>query len=238
MTTRNLILVCWTTLIGLLLMGASAADTSPRLDRFESSIRAFEGQDRLTPPPAGGTVFVGSSSVVRWVGLEKDFADYHAINRGFGGSTIPEINFYSDRIVVCYRPRRIVFYAGTNDIAEGHDGSRVCADFRQFVGHVRKALPNVHIYFISMSMPPSRVQWRREYDVGNRCIQNFIARTHGLRFIDVTRAMTDGSGNPRAELFGPDALHMTPMGYALWTPMVRKALQDEEKDERATSHGE
>lgn len=34
--------------------------------RFEAEIRAFEAADRTSPPPVGGGVFVGSSSIKNW----------------------------------------------------------------------------------------------------------------------------------------------------------------------------
>jgi len=35
-------------------------------DRWEPAIRAFEAEDARTPPPKGGILFVGSSSIRMW----------------------------------------------------------------------------------------------------------------------------------------------------------------------------
>ena len=52
--------------------GASAAGAlDPR--RFEAEIRAFEAADRASPPPLGGVVFIGSSSIRAWDSLAADF---------------------------------------------------------------------------------------------------------------------------------------------------------------------
>jgi hypothetical protein len=36
-------------------------------------------------------------------------APVSVLNRGFGGSRIPDVTFYADRIVLPYEPRGIVF---------------------------------------------------------------------------------------------------------------------------------
>jgi lysophospholipase L1-like esterase len=192
---------------------------------FELAIRNFERQDKVSPPPAGATLFVGSSTFTRWKTLESEFKDCHAVNRGFGGSTIPDINRYIDRIVINYKPARIVFYAGTNDIAEGHTAQQVFDDFRSFVEKVHASLPDTQVYFISLSVAPCRLQLSKVFDQGNNLVKAYVvAKNSYLHFIDVTPVMHDKSGALRGEFFGPDNLHMTRAGYDAWMPVLRKAL--------------
>lgn len=191
---------------------------------FEHDIKDFEASDKVEPPPQHGTVFVGSSTFTKWTSLESEFREFKAINRGFGGSTIPDINYYVDRIVTKYHPNRIVFYAGTNDIAEGHSGKRVSEDFEKFAQKVQAALPGTEVYFVSMSMAPSRVKWASEYEVGNDLIHCFTKNTPHFHYIDVTPVMHDRDGKPREDFFLFDRLHMTPAGYAAWKPIIRQAL--------------
>ncbi|RME10337.1 MAG: hypothetical protein D6816_03460, partial [Bacteroidetes bacterium] len=87
------------------------------LTRFEEEIKAFEEADKKSMPPAGAILFVGSSSIRMWPSLDSAFAPLPVIQRGFGGSTIPEVLHYADRIVWKYQPKVIVFYCGENDIA-------------------------------------------------------------------------------------------------------------------------
>ena len=85
---------------------APAAAPAPlQLDRHESEIRAFETADRARMPAPGGIVFTGSSSIRMWRSLVADFAGLPVLNRGFGGSTLPEVNHYFSRVVTPYRPR-------------------------------------------------------------------------------------------------------------------------------------
>ena len=68
---------------------AAAAALDPT--RFEAEIRAFEAADRARPPPLGGVVFVGSSSIKNWTDVAADFPSVAPLNRGFGGSTWADV---------------------------------------------------------------------------------------------------------------------------------------------------
>ncbi len=212
-------------LLLIVLIGNGALAFEPPIDRFERDIEAFESADSLKPPPPGCTLFIGSSTFQHWHTLEDQFKYFRAINRGFGGSTIPEINHYEDRAALNYKPARIVFYAGTNDIAEGHSGEQVYRDFVKFCTHAKEILPNVQIFFISMSVAPSRLRWQREYETGNKLIKEFCAREKNMHYIDVLSVMRDENGELKRDYFLLDRLHMTPAGYAAWTPIIRDALK-------------
>jgi hypothetical protein len=112
-----------------------ASDEEPT--RFEAEIRAYEAQDRASPPPTGGIVLVGSSSIKNWSDVTSDFPSLPILNRGFGGSTLADVLYYFDRVVLHYRPRLVVLYAGDNDLAMGRTPDRVVSDFRLFVRQVR-----------------------------------------------------------------------------------------------------
>jgi hypothetical protein len=52
-----------------------------------------------------------------WRTLADDMKPLDVINRGFGGSQIAQVNHYVARIVINYRPRAVVLYAGENDLS-------------------------------------------------------------------------------------------------------------------------
>src|SRR4051812_12790590 len=85
-------------------------------DKWTKAIDDFTQADAGHPPPRDGVVFVGSSSIVKWTTLEKDFPTVPVIKRGFGGSELADSVFYADRIVIPYHPRIVVVYAGDNDL--------------------------------------------------------------------------------------------------------------------------
>ncbi len=191
---------------------------------FENDIQAFEAADQQNAPAPGGVVFVGSSSIRLWNSLQQDFPDLNVINRGFGGSRIIDSVRFADRIVTPYAPKMIVFYAGTNDLAEGAQPEVLLGQYMEFVARVRAKLPNVPIAFVAVSPAPSR--WNNAANIRktNALIEQFCALVPGLQYIDTFSLMLDANGQPRPELFVEDRLHMTPAGYAIWAKTVAPYL--------------
>lgn len=189
---------------------------------FEKEIRAFEEHDRRQPPPADAVLFIGSSSIRLWTTLSEDFPDLPVINRGFGGSQIADSTRYADRIVIPYHPRRIVMYAGDNDIAAGKRPGQVLDDFAVFVQKVRTALPDVPIDFISIK--PSLLRWKLVDQIreANRLVERHTRQEKNLGYIDVFSPMLSADGKPRRELFRDDGLHLNRQGYALWAMVIRR----------------
>ena len=112
------------------------------LTRFDEAIAAFEAADKTAPPPANAFLFVGSSSIRKWETLAEDLAPLPVINRGFGGSTMPQLNHYADRIVFPYKPRGILVYEGDNDITvSSMTPEKVLRNVRSFFERVQKELP-------------------------------------------------------------------------------------------------
>jgi lysophospholipase L1-like esterase len=193
-----------------------APGTLPALDRFEAEIASYEARDRSTPPAPGGIVFVGSSSIRLWTTLASDFPGLPVLNRGFGGSTLLEVNHFAPRIVLPYRPRMIVLYAGDNEIAAGRSPRWVAADYQAFVALVRRALPSARIVFVSVKPSPSRWSLNDQVREANRLVRAITATDSLQTFVDVFTPMLNAAGRPRPELFVADSLHMTPAGYAVW----------------------
>jgi lysophospholipase L1-like esterase len=206
---------------------AAEAPSQEALAKWEPEIRAFEEADRQHPPAPGGILFVGSSSIRMWRTLSRDFPDLPVINRGFGGSQIREVTAFVPRIVLPYRPSRIVFYCGTNDVAGGERTvDQVVADFQEFVRTVRQTLPEVQIAFISAAPNPSRWKFRDAWLTLNDRVRSLADADPRLDFIDVWQPMLGPSGQPRPELFIEDQLHMNAAGYAIWTRIVGAYLKE------------
>ena len=145
-------------LIGcLLLVIAHAALALPPPQSWQHDIDRLVADDSAHPPPRHGVLFVGSSSIRMWTTLTADFPGVPVINRGFGGSAIADATYFADRIVVPYRPRLIVMYAGDNDIAEGCTPRQVLDAFETFIARVRRDLPDVAVAYISIK--PSIARW-------------------------------------------------------------------------------
>ncbi len=195
-------------------------------EHWESDIRRFEAADRANPPPPNAVLFVGSSGIVLWKTLAQDFPEYKVINRGFGGSQIADSVFYADRIITPYKPRFIVFRAGTNDIAAGKSPEQVFEDFKAFVTTVQTRLPKTKIVFLALN--PSPLRWGNfaKESKANEFIKAYVAAGKNLAFVDIAAPMLGTDGKLRAELYAADKLHNSPEGYKLWVQLVRPHLAE------------
>ena len=193
--------------------------------QWDPEIARFEEADRTNPPRAGGIVFVGSSSIRMWETLDSDFAGFPVLNRGFGGSQLSDAVLFADRIVVPYKPRVVVLYAGDNDLAEGKTPTQVFDDFRNFVAIIHTALPATRVAYIAIKPSIARVNIIDKIRQANLLIQNYIATDSKLTYVDVFTPMLDSSGQPRKELFLDDGLHMNARGYAIWRDLVQPILR-------------
>lgn len=209
----------------LLLVGGSAARACPPSPQpWQADIQKLVADNSAHPPPQHGVLFVGSSSIRMWTTLARDFPGVPTINRGFGGSAIADSTHYADRIVIPYRPRVIVMYAGDNDIAEGCTPRQVLEEFKAFVGRVRRELPHVAIVYISIKPSLARwALWPRMHEA-NEQIESWARTRKRVTFVDVASRMLGVDGKPRADLFRDDGLHMTPAGYAIWTTALKPVL--------------
>ena len=192
-------------------------------DKWAKETAAFEEQDRKDPA-IGGVVFVGSSSIRLW-DLKKSFPEVPALNRGFGGSVIPDSMAHVDLLVIRHKPRIVVFYAGDNDIAAGRTPQQVFDDYKAFVAKVHAALPATRIAFIAIK--PSIQRWALVDKVraANTLVREYAAADDRLGFVDVDGPMLGWDEKPRKDLFVADGLHMTPKGYELWTTLVRPFVE-------------
>jgi lysophospholipase L1-like esterase len=205
-----------------LLVSAGVTHQAPatvQTDKWAKEMAAFEEQDR-NDPAIGGVVFVGSSSIRLW-DLKKSFPDVPALNRGFGGSEIPDSVDHVDLLVIRHKPRIVIFYAGDNDIAAGRTPQQVFDDYKAFVEKIHTALPATRIAFIGIK--PSIQRWALidKVRAANALVRQYAAPDDRLGFVDVDGPMLGWDEKPRKDLFVADGLHMTPKGYELWTTLVR-----------------
>lgn len=192
---------------------------------YEPEIRAFEAADRASPPAPGQVLFIGSSSIRMWRTLEADMSPAPVLQRGFGGSSTPDVLAVFDRIARPYAPSIIVYYCGDNDLGgDSPDAEAAAAGFLAFEGRARAEWPKVEVMYISIK--PSVARWRNWEAMrrANRIVREYCERTDGTTFLDIATPMLTPGGEPDPTLFLGDGLHLNEKGYAIWTGVVRPAV--------------
>ncbi len=197
--------------------------------RFENEILRFDTLDQQDGLVKNGILFTGSSSIRMWSTLKKDMGDLPVLNRGFGGSTIPDVLHFMGRYLFQHEPQVIVFYCGENDIASGATPETVFASFQTFVKIIETKLPETKILYISMK--PSIARWNiwDKYQAGEKLIKKYIEGKPKIEYMDSSFSMLEKNGEVKKDIFIEDGLHMNAKGYEGWTaqilPILRKMYE-------------
>jgi lysophospholipase L1-like esterase len=194
---------------------------------FVNEISAFKKQDSVSFPEKQAILFVGSSSFRMWQNIKNDFPGYQVINRGFGGSSLPDVIRYADEIIFPYNPKQILIYCGENDIdaSDTVSSKMVLNRFKILFEMIRKKLPVVPVLFVSIKPSPSRWQMKDRMIKANELIKKYLESEKNTKFINVWNAMLGADGNPLPDIFIGDKLHMNEKGYAIWKKIIAPYLE-------------
>ena len=192
---------------------------------FYGEIKAFKKQDSIHFPPKHVILFVGSSSFRKWTTVQDYFPGDTIINRGFGGSTLPDVINYADDIIFPYEPKQIVIYCGDNDLATSDTVSAetVVNRFKALFFLIRDRMPDVPIVFVSIKPSPSREKLLPKMEEANKSIKKFLEKKNNTAFADVFHKMMK-RGSIKQDLFIEDNLHMNAKGYAIWQKVINPYL--------------
>lgn len=193
---------------------------------FYDEIQAFKKQDSISFPPKNAILFVGSSSFEKWHDVQSYFPDYKIINRGFGGSALPDVIRYAGDIITPYHPKQVVVYCGDNDLAASDTITPkiVTNRFKTLFRIIRKNLPQANIAYLSIKPSPSRSRLMPKMKQANMQIKSFLQKQKNTSFINVYKPMLLSDGKPRPEIFLDDSLHMNAKGYKIWKKTIQPHL--------------
>ncbi|MFN6320187.1 MAG: sulfatase-like hydrolase/transferase [Bacteroidota bacterium] len=185
---------------------------------FINEIRRFQKADSLSTPEKGSILLIGSSSFTKWQNVSDWFPGKRIVNRGFGGSSLPDLIRYVDQIVKPYDPIQILVYCGENDVASSTNitADTVLKRFKTLHGMIRKIYPKVRISFVSLKPSPVRASFLTTVKETNGLVEQFCKQSTNTDFIDVFNPMLNADGSFMEELFVSDRLHMNEKGYLIW----------------------
>jgi hypothetical protein len=194
--------------------------------KWEEAIVEMEGRDAVEKHGEDAILFVGSSSIRRWDTIGEDMAPYGVIQRGFGGSKWSDVAVYADRLITPHAFRAVVFFVG-NDVA-GKEGDKtpeeVAALFRYVLRKVRAHAPEAAVFYIAVTPTGKRWAVWPKIREANAAAQAVCKEEENAWFIETEGVYLDAEGEPRAELFVEDQLHLNEDGYALWAAAIKSRL--------------
>ena len=196
----------------------------PEVDRYRDQVDNFQKQDNVAQYTDNLIVFTGSSSIKLWSSLEQDMAPHHVLNRGFGGSTLYEVNHYFHQLVGKYQPNQVFLYCGENDIAEKVSVEQAFQQFLRFVELCHENIPKAEVVYLSIKPSPANWSLRRKFSALNKRIKSYC-ESHSLNYLDVASVMLKENGMPDERLYMEDQHHVNQAGYERWKEIIRPALK-------------
>ena len=197
------------------------------IQRWEKDIAALEARDQIESHPADSILFVGSSSIRMWNTIGTDIAPYHPIPRGYGGARFSDLAVFARRLIAPHRFQALVLFVA-NDVTGASEDARpeqVAGWFGHIVDIAQEVQPGAEIFCLEITPTPSRwAAWPMIRQV-NRALARECAARPNVHFIPTAHAYLDAAGQPHADLFLDDRLHLNALGYRIWSAIITSHLE-------------
>ncbi|GEM_PF-2737506 len=197
----------------------------------EKKLVAFEEAAKAHPIADGGTLFIGSSSIEIWGKRFAPKISEPVIFRGVGGSNYRFLVANAERLLSACKPQRIVVYSGDNDIGEGKGGDKsadtVVALARELVEKIQVLHPEAKIYILGVKPSIKRAAAEPVQARANEGLKMIAEEKAGkVVYVDTRPSLLGADGQPDADLFAPDGLHLNEKGYAKWNELITPILAE------------
>ena len=222
-------------LIISLVLFANITYATPQLENnykspltFTTEVNNYLQKDKLKPVEKNGIVITGSSSVRFWQShIHSDFTQVDVIARGFGGSNMNDLLYFSEALITQYQPRAVAIYEGDNDIAQGISPTLILNKFIELSNKLKSSLPEIRIYFISIKPSIARQSMWPKMVETNQLIEEVCNSELNCTYIDVANKLLN-DGLPKENIFIEDGLHLNKKGYQLWSEAVVGVIEARE----------
>ncbi|MEY3209929.1 MAG: hypothetical protein RIT28_410, partial [Pseudomonadota bacterium] len=139
-------------------------------DPFAAQIAVWSAQDDAAPPPKGGLVLVGSSTIRRWRTAQRALGPYAPLQRGVGGARSADVAKHLPELALRHAPSAVLMFAGTNDIADGRGVQSVVDNVRCVMQQLHEAQPGVKLFYAGITPTPSRWSIWADQDAVNQAV--------------------------------------------------------------------
>lgn len=183
----------------------------------------------VLPTSKSDIIFLGNSITNggEWAEL---LGNPHAKNRGISGDTTQGV---LDRLstITKGKPSKIFLLIGTNDLSRGKSVDEVAKNVEKIVERVKRESPATKLYVQSVfPVNPKSNKFlghmNRQKDIAvlNAKIKAVAAR-HGVKYIDVYKALVIPSTDVMNPEYTNDGLHLLGKGYQKWVDVLKPYLK-------------
>lgn len=194
--------------------------------RFENAIKSFVDYDLENTKPEKPILFIGSSTVNLWKTAHY-FPEYKVLNRGFGGASIKDIQYYYNDVIGKYCPSSVVIYDDI-DIENGKSVETAFSEYISLLDKIHNDFPECRILFISIKPTPMDFllgkNVRKTKKLFNIRMKEYADNIPYVKYIDLASLLYKADGTLDLHYYSEDRMHFNESGYKLWSNELRKAL--------------
>ncbi len=156
----------------------------------------------------------------------KDFLGMNAYSFGVSGARSDEVTAWVSAVAQ-YAPKSLVIHVGTNDIYDlNKDGTKTAQDIVDMLATVHNALPNTHVYYISVEYRSSKKAGNAYEDISNAAAKAYCDNTNNVTYLDslpyfTTKGVSSG-GEIDTNKF-KDGIHIKPEYYSVYIDLLKEA---------------
>jgi|GEM_PF-451161 len=169
---------------------------------------------------------LGSSSFRLWDTIAEDMSPYKVVRRAYGGAKYCDLAIQTPKLVEGLQFRAAMIFIG-NDIT-GKEKDKTPEEIVRLskivMDTVRKQRPEAPIFLIAVTPSPSRFEHWPKISKANQSLEKLAMSEKGTFFVSTQSKYLNEQGEPMSELFVKDMLHQNKAGYAIWSSILRDAL--------------
>lgn len=172
------------------------------------------------------TLIIGHSYMELWSNYKNDLSKYSDIdNIGIGGSISSDWNLLTDSVLE-YKPKRLIYCIGINDINRGIDVNTILNNVATLCERVHEALSETKICFVSTNQCPFSKDKKNEIIALNKLTKEYVnSKSSYMVYADMDNEFLDESNNPKDSCF-TDGLHPTGESYLTFVDAIYSAFGD------------
>jgi hypothetical protein len=201
-------------------------------DKWKGEIAAFDKLNQTEKYPDNSILFLGSSSIRLWSTIKEELSPYPIIQRGFGGSNSPAVEYYTERIVYPHQFSAVAIFIANDITGSPNDltPKESVATFRKIIKTIRAKYKKQPIFIIEIT--PSQSRWKKWSVIqeDNALLKALCQKQKNLYFIETAQSFLNEKGEPRNELFREDHLHLNRDGYKIWGKLIKAEIDKVLKD--------
>jgi lysophospholipase L1-like esterase len=198
------------------------------IKRWEKEIVKLEQRDANEADPPDGILLLGSSSIRLWESAAVEMTPYRVISRGYGGARYTDLAVFAKRLIEPHRYRAVVIYVG-NDIS-GAENDRTPDEVEPLVRYLIRVSqahqPDAPVFIVEVTPTPKRLAvWDRIRRLNDR-LREITFTEKNAYIITTAEYYLTSDDQPRSELFREDRLHQNAAGYAIWSHLIHRRLDE------------